>query len=229
MHKPGALLGGLGLAALCWVLGATPGLAQSPTPAPSLTPLPAPTPTDPVAADPPEPMSSPQPRAKPRPAPTTAAPASDSPADPAEMQVHAAADPPVSAIDNEFVPKDLSIAAGDTVTWTNDGQFVHTVTSDDGVFDSGPLDPGASFTFTFSEGGTHPYHCQIHGGPGGQGMSGTVVVAGAPQQPGDDGAEDPATEPSPASLPNTGVSLGLAVFGFVAVATGSVLLLIARR
>ena len=50
----------------------------------------------------------------------------------------------------------------------------HTVTADDGkTFDSGSIDPNATFSFTFKSAGTFTYHCGFH-----TYMKGTVVVTG---------------------------------------------------
>jgi plastocyanin len=57
-----------------------------------------------------------------------------------------------------------------------DGEEQHTITADDGSFDSGILNPGDTFSLTFDTPGTSAYYCQIHGGPGGVGMAGTIVV-----------------------------------------------------
>jgi plastocyanin len=57
-----------------------------------------------------------------------------------------------------------------------DASFSHTVTADDGSFDSGTLSSGKSFSYTFNTAGDFPYHCTFHGGPGGEGMAGTVTV-----------------------------------------------------
>jgi plastocyanin len=67
----------------------------------------------------------------------------------------------------------LVITMGTTVTWTNTDAIAHTSTSDTGVWDSGILAPGQSFSFTFAQAGTFPYHCAIHGAAS---MSGTIVV-----------------------------------------------------
>ena len=82
----------------------------------------------------------------------------------------------VTAQNVQFTPPTLTVPAGTTVTWTNGDPFQHSVTADDGSFDSGLVDPGGRFSFTFADPGTYPYHCVPHGGPGGAGMSGTIVV-----------------------------------------------------
>jgi plastocyanin len=50
------------------------------------------------------------------------------------------------------------------------------VTADSGAFDSGVLRGPQSFEHTFADAGEFAYYCDIHGGPGGAGMSGTVIV-----------------------------------------------------
>jgi len=58
-----------------------------------------------------------------------------------------------------FAPHTLDVTTGTTVTWTNNDTAPHSVTSDTaGLFDSGPIQPGAKFTFTFSQAGSFPYH-----------------------------------------------------------------------
>jgi plastocyanin len=71
-----------------------------------------------------------------------------------------------------FAPDASDVKVGDSVKWTNQDGATHTVTADDGAFDSGNLAGGKSFSFTFEEAGTFAYHCNIH-----QSMTGTVVVA----------------------------------------------------
>ena len=86
---------------------------------------------------------------------------------------------------SRFEPAQVSVPAGETVVWTNNDSVGHTVTADDGSFDSHPscgsiggacMTKGQTFQFTFSQPGTVAYHCRIHGGPGGKGMAGTVTV-----------------------------------------------------
>lgn len=80
----------------------------------------------------------------------------------------------VSIVDSVFEPAEITIAPGMTVIWTNEGSLDHTVTADDGSFDSGTLEGGDAFFRTFGEPGEYPYHCQFHGE---EGMVGTVIVA----------------------------------------------------
>jgi plastocyanin len=84
--------------------------------------------------------------------------------------------PTVSAIDNAFSPKELHIKAGETVTWVNNGQTVHTVTADDNSYDSGLFNPGAQYSHTYTKPGRYSYYCTLHGGPGASGMAGVIIV-----------------------------------------------------
>jgi plastocyanin len=67
----------------------------------------------------------------------------------------------VSITSGGFSPAELLIAANGTVLWTNNDNAVHTVTADNGFFDSGDLPAGATFTYTFSR-GAYYYHCKYH-------------------------------------------------------------------
>lgn len=75
-----------------------------------------------------------------------------------------------------FNPRSLTVSVGTTVTWTNNNGVSHTVTADDGTFDSGTLAESAQFSFTFDTPGTYPYYCEFHGGAGGTGMSAVITV-----------------------------------------------------
>jgi len=88
--------------------------------------------------------------------------------------------------DLTFEPSELTIAAGDTVTWTNAGGF-HNVRADDDSFrcangcdgdggDGSPSTDAWSFSLVFTEVGLIPYYCETHGAPKGVGMSGSVDV-----------------------------------------------------
>lgn len=70
-----------------------------------------------------------------------------------------------------FGPDTIQVAAGTTVTWTNNDTAAHTVTADDNSFDSGNLAPGDTFSFTFATAGTIAYHCNYH-----PNMTASVVV-----------------------------------------------------
>ena len=62
----------------------------------------------------------------------------------------------------KFTPDSVTIKAGQSVTWTNTDQRDHTVTADDGSFNSGNLGPGATFTYKFAKGGKFKYACSLH-------------------------------------------------------------------
>jgi len=79
----------------------------------------------------------------------------------------------VAIEDFYFEPTDAAIASGDKITWINEGSAPHTVTADDGSFDSGVLNPGDTYTVTFSGSGTVSYYCTIH-----PNMVGSVTVGG---------------------------------------------------
>lgn len=61
-----------------------------------------------------------------------------------------------------FLPGVATIRAGGAVTWTNKDIVPHTVTADDGSFNSGSLAQGQRFTFIFQQAGAFAYHCQFH-------------------------------------------------------------------
>ena len=85
-----------------------------------------------------------------------------------------AADPDAVTISNfAFAPASLTVAPGTKVTWTNDDEEPHTVTSADGghTFKSPALDTDDKFSFTFNKAGTYKYFCSIH-----RQMVGTIIV-----------------------------------------------------
>lgn len=73
-----------------------------------------------------------------------------------------------------FQPDEMNVAAGTTVTWTNEDGVSHTTTSEDTAWDSGTLAGGDTFSFTFEEPGTYAYFCEIHPGQ----MRATITVEG---------------------------------------------------
>ncbi len=96
----------------------------------------------------------------------------------------------VTIQDFSFSPSTVTIKVGTAVRWTNSGPSSHTTTSDVGVWDSGTLSPpgggggysgggspGGSFSFTFEEAGSYPYHCTLHPPADFPGFTGTVTVS----------------------------------------------------
>lgn len=72
-----------------------------------------------------------------------------------------------------FKPATLKIKVGTTVTWKNTTSVPHTATSDDGkTFNSGTINPGGTFSFTFTTKGTFTYHCSFH-----PFMHGSIIVS----------------------------------------------------
>src|SRR3954447_16606486 len=75
-----------------------------------------------------------------------------------------------------FVPREIHVAPGATVMWTNSSPLAHTVTADDGSFDSGLFGNGETFTQVFDAPGVYQYFCQPHGSAGLVGMSAVIIV-----------------------------------------------------
>lgn len=106
----------------------------------------------------------------------TAAPAPQAPPSAAAAPAPAATGGDTVDMKNlAFHPDSLTVPAGTTVTWTNSDGVAHTVTWDDRSVDSGLVQPGDSYSYTFDSPGTYAYFCIPHGSPG-AGMHGTVVV-----------------------------------------------------
>jgi plastocyanin len=95
----------------------------------------------------------------------------------------------VQAVDPGFIddklrfdPPELTVAAGTTLLVANVGGKPHTLTADDGSFDTGIVDPGAeggrfagsNASVTLSKAGTFKFHCEIHPAA----MKGVVTVTG---------------------------------------------------
>ncbi len=70
-----------------------------------------------------------------------------------------------------FLPETITVKKGATITWINEDAPAHTVTADDGTWDSGRLAWGDTWKRTFEAAGTFAYHCALHGP-----MKATVVV-----------------------------------------------------
>jgi plastocyanin len=70
-----------------------------------------------------------------------------------------------------YSPAKVSIKKGEKVTWTNKDNQDHTVNESAGVFTSGNIKPGKSYSYTFDKAGTYSYKCKHH-----PRMKGTVEV-----------------------------------------------------
>jgi plastocyanin len=68
-------------------------------------------------------------------------------------------------------PAEIRIRAGQTVAWLNHDPLVHTITADDGSWDSGDIRPGGTFLRTFAAPGRYTYHCRPH-----PQMRGVIIV-----------------------------------------------------
>jgi plastocyanin len=77
----------------------------------------------------------------------------------------------VRIVDFAFRPRRIEISRGTRVRWVNAGEVQHTATSRTGVWDSGSLAPGDTFSRVFRSSGTFRYRCTIH-----TDMRGKVVV-----------------------------------------------------
>jgi plastocyanin len=99
---------------------------------------------------------------------------------------------------NAFIPAQLNVAPGTTVTFVNNDTVPHTATTDNALFDSGELPPESSYPVVLDGAGTVTYHCELH-----PEMQGSIVV-------GEPGQASEATEGSGAegtSPPNQAVSV----------------------
>ena len=78
----------------------------------------------------------------------------------------------VSITGTGFQSNALTVKVGSAVSWTNDDSAAQTVTSDmSGVFDSGPINQGVTYKFTFSQAGMFSYHSMSD-----PSMTGTITV-----------------------------------------------------
>jgi len=79
--------------------------------------------------------------------------------------------PRVSIKAFQFVPAQLTVPVGATVTWTNGDEEAHTVTATDRAYTSSGLDRRQTYSHRFTTPGTYTYFCALH-----PHMTATVVV-----------------------------------------------------
>ena len=124
--------------------------------------------------------------------------------------------PDAIAIQNSaFNPSLLHVQMGTTVTWSNLDSTAHHVVSDTGAFDSGVLNEGQSYSFTFTQPGTYQYHdaAQLT-------MRGSIVVTSL--TPSNALIGNPSTSNSTSSPSNSGSSGGsMGIYGGSSGSSGS--------
>lgn len=121
---------------------------------------------------------------------------------------------PVRIVNLSFDPAEVTVSTGTAVSWANDDTVPHTVTSTDGIFDSGIFDPGGNFSWTFDQPGSFPYRCQLH-----PQMQGTVIaegeaVASASQGSAAGNESEQSSQPSAASTPTTTADTAVSIVDF---------------
>jgi plastocyanin len=127
---------------------------------------------------PPPPVESPAP-----PAPRTAreaAPQGDS-RGPVRHEVDIVENNPADPKTYGFDPPTLDLRAGDTVVWRNTGSMQHSITAVDGSFDSGLLNPGATWSRRFGQSAYVEYRCTPH--PWMRGILVVAALTGPPPAP----------------------------------------------
>jgi plastocyanin len=114
-----------------------------------------------------------------------------------------------------FQPANITIGVGQTVTWTNNSDAPHTVTSDaaGGPMDGSISSTGNTYQATFDSAGDFAYHCEVH-----DYMHGSVHVAAVPP-----------TDLSSTSSPSAPGSGGMNPLFLILAGFGSLLALTALR
>lgn len=124
----------------------------------------------------------------------------------------------VSMGDDFFEPQTITIPAGGTIEWRNEGQRPHTATSDVGAlptWDSSILRTGQTYSQAFSTSGTFAYRCELH-----PEMVGAIVVEAAAAPSPTATATAPVPQPT-ASQPGQALNGGAAPAGTLPVGGGA--------
>jgi Copper binding proteins, plastocyanin/azurin family len=74
----------------------------------------------------------------------------------------------------EFVPREITVDVGDTITWRNEDSEPHNAIANDNSFHTNTFGQGETASVTIDQPGEHRYFCSIHAG-----MTGTVTAQGA--------------------------------------------------
>ncbi|MDQ3705556.1 MAG: cupredoxin domain-containing protein [Chloroflexota bacterium] len=108
----------------------------------------------------------------------------------------------VSVLDFSYSPGTINVQQGATVRWTNNGAAPHTVSSvPAGQFESGNMNSGQTFQFTFNTPGTYNYKCAYHSN-----MTGTVNVLAPGSTPVPQPSNTPRATATPMSQPSPGTA-----------------------
>lgn len=89
----------------------------------------------------------------------------------------------VSIVFQAYTPQQIDVLPGETVQWTNTVDRRHTVTADDGSYDSGDLYSGDRFSQRFVSPGAYTYHCSVHPGMTGEVDVRRLILDPAPDAP----------------------------------------------
>jgi plastocyanin len=109
----------------------------------------------------------------------------------------------VEAKDDFFDAEAVHVPVGTTIEWENIGREPHTVTADDGSYDSGNMAGGDEFRQTFTLSGVYSYFCRYHGSQGGIGMAGVILVGDATLPSGGGASVSPGRESVPSGPGST--------------------------
>ena len=102
---------------------------------------------------------------------------------------------------NAFGENPLAISTGTMVTWVNGDATPHSIVSTTNAWDSGALNPGQGFSFTFNGAGTFEYFCGVHGAVSESGTITVTAAAGTGAFPSPSPFGFPAPFPSPTPSP----------------------------
>lgn len=117
--------------------------------------------------------------------------------------------------DIEFVPKNITVDVGDTITWRNEDSEPHNaIANDNSIFSTETIQQGETVSATIEQAGTIPYFCSIHAGMkgtvravgGGSGGGGSGGGSGGSGSPG--GSSDEFLDPSAPPPAGSGSSAG---------------------